>query len=163
SSNKNCEVIKINGQDALETIKEFADKNVSSSRDLGVRFNEALSSLALQLGDWVFAEESGQFTKRPNLPESPNITYTLSCSGKHRTIVRGWSINYIGNDFTDTKSYFDQNCLPTQFEKTKLTKESPKAAVFNLSSEFQGQLIHNPGGSIKFYKVHDIGVAVIGT
>ncbi|CAG8538977.1 356_t:CDS:2 [Dentiscutata heterogama] len=121
SSNNNCEVTKINGQNALETIIKFAKEQVSDSRDLGVRFNQALASLTMQFGRWLVSEGSNQFAHRFDLPETSNISYTLLCSGEQRHLVRKWDINFQGQstDFNDTKSYFDQNCLPNSSQSAK--------------------------------------------
>ncbi|CAG8759654.1 32218_t:CDS:2, partial [Racocetra persica] len=141
-SNKGCEVIEINGQDALKVIKKFANESVVGSRDLGVRFNLALTSLSKQFGSWLSAKGTDQFVQRRDLPETPTITYTLSCSEKKRTLVRKWSLTTAGdiNDFKDTKSYFEQNCLPNQ--------DNPRV---------------NPGEEVDVRLIGDIGVARIGT
>ncbi|CAG8487245.1 16169_t:CDS:2 [Racocetra persica] len=140
-SNKGCEVIEINGQNALKVIKEFANKTVVGSRDLGVRFNLALASLTKLFGEWSNAVDSNQFADRSDLPETPNIAYKLSCSGKQRSIVRKWSVvSKFISDFNDTKSYFEQNCLPQE--------DNPRVSS---------------GESFDFRLIGDIGVARIGT
>ncbi|CAG8565358.1 7239_t:CDS:2, partial [Cetraspora pellucida] len=140
-SNKGCEVIEINGQDALKVIRKFANESVVGSRDLGVRFNLALTSLSKQFGSWSSAKGTNQFVNRRDLPESPTITYTLSCSEKKHSLVRKWSVvTGIVNDFKDTKSYFKQNCLPNQ--------DNPRV---------------NPGEEVDVRLIGDIGIARIGT
>ncbi|CAG8587341.1 22886_t:CDS:2, partial [Gigaspora rosea] len=172
-SNSNCEVLKINGQDALEAIREFANEKVSDSRDLGVRFNQALVSLTMRFGEWLVAEGTNQFADRNDLPETPSINYTLLCSGEQRHLVRKWDITFSGSstDFNDTNSYFDQNCLPnqSQFKKKNTSVGLIPESTFNQTSTSQNnkQITTSQVKPIldakdaHFYLVGDIGVAQI--
>ncbi|CAG8815379.1 45459_t:CDS:2, partial [Gigaspora margarita] len=172
-SNSNCEVITINGKDALETIREFANEQVSGSRDLGVRFNQALVSLTMRFGEWFLAEGTNRFANRIDLPETPSINYTLLCSGEQRHLVRKWDITFSGSstDFNDTNSYFDQNCLPnqSQFEKNNTSVGLIPESTFNRTSTSQDNKqittsqvkpIFNTKDA-HFYLIGDIGVAQI--
>ncbi|CAG8566059.1 14288_t:CDS:2 [Dentiscutata erythropus] len=95
---------------------------IADSRDLGVRFNQALASLTKRFDKWLIAEGTNQFAYRFDLPETSNISYTLLCSGKKRNLVRNWDINFLGDtDFDDSKSYFKKNCLYNSFQSAKNT------------------------------------------
>ncbi|RIB26434.1 hypothetical protein C2G38_2064906 [Gigaspora rosea] len=159
-SNNNCEVTEINGQNALEVIKEFANGSIINFRDLGVRFNRALVSIIPVNNTFVDAGGSNLFAHRWDLPESSNINYTVSCPDI-LNFVREWKINFVGRskDFNDTKSYFDQNCLPqSKSSKFKKNKRLISKPTFNQIKVSQVELVLSAGDAY-FYLVGDIGVA----
>ncbi|RIB10740.1 hypothetical protein C2G38_2145918 [Gigaspora rosea] len=162
-SNNNCEVTEINGQNALEVIKEFANWKLINLRDLGVRFNRALVSIIPVNNNFVDAGGSNIFAHRWDLPEISNINYTLSCPEK-RNFVREWNINFFGNtkDFNDTKSYFDQNCLPKSSQSKPFqfmkNKKLISKSTFNHITASQAKLVLSVGDAY-FSLVDDIGVA----
>ncbi|CAG8823904.1 3211_t:CDS:2, partial [Gigaspora rosea] len=113
SINKNnidCQVTHIDDEPAMDVIVKFANESIRTSRDLGVRFNNALASLTLQGGKIRLNSYSQQFTNRVLLPKNPTISYTLDCDGKINKITRGWKITArnesIFNNFTDSTSYW---------------------------------------------------------
>src|SRR5581483_3451763 len=87
SSNNDCEVEQIDGATALDTIKAFARDKVFVSKDLGVRFNLALASLALQNGTYLIQPRSSQFTLRLVLPDKESTTFNLKCANNTKTIT----------------------------------------------------------------------------
>ncbi|CAJ0921777.1 17264_t:CDS:2 [Entrophospora sp. SA101] len=114
-SNNDCEVKTINGVPALKTISDFARDNVFVSKDHGVRFNLALTSLSLQNDQYQIQPTSSQFTLRFIVPERETYTYTLSCKKNNNKIVkRKWEAIANSNDdlnrFTDSKSYWKNIC-----------------------------------------------------
>ncbi|CAG8501168.1 16691_t:CDS:2 [Acaulospora morrowiae] len=110
--NVDCEVTHINTKPALQVVKEFARTQLSTSRDLGVRFNDALASVR-----WAeITPTSNQFSVRNELPESESITYSLKCPNqKPFQLVRKWNITtnfFLG--WSNEKT-FQQYCFSTDF------------------------------------------------
>ncbi|CAG8563612.1 17397_t:CDS:2 [Acaulospora colombiana] len=106
-----CQVLQIDGVPAVQAIKQFASENVGLARDLGVRFNMALSSLSAD-GTMDF---SNHFSRRQYLPPTDGITYSLVCHAIYVNITRNWtacgkveSISSVGS----SNEYWDRNCLP---------------------------------------------------
>ncbi|CAG8783081.1 19520_t:CDS:2, partial [Gigaspora rosea] len=125
-SNNQCEVITIDGTPALKEITNFAKNKVKNSRDLGVRFNMALSSLAFSGGTFTINPSfvsSSLFSRRITLPESDSITYELKCNNSQtKTVVRPWIIinnSFNTLNFTDSKSYFESICLVQNTQNTQ--------------------------------------------
>ncbi|KAF0442327.1 peptidase s41 family protein [Gigaspora margarita] len=115
SSNKNCVVDEIDGHPALDVIKQYARDTVFISKDLGVRFNMALASLALVNGNLQLHPRSSQFNIRLVLPDKDSITYTLNCGSGTKTVVREW-VAFINNgddlnNFSDSASYWSKFCV----------------------------------------------------
>ncbi|CAG8462596.1 24326_t:CDS:2 [Cetraspora pellucida] len=150
SSNKNCVVDTIDGNPALDVIKQFARDNVFVSKDLGVRFNMALASLASFKGNLQLHPRSSQFNIRLILPDKDSITYTLKCGSETKTVVREW-MAFINNgedlnSFSDSSSYWSKFCVnpsastPSQPSKstqppksTQLLKKSTKPPKSTIS------------------------------
>ncbi|PKK68490.1 hypothetical protein RhiirC2_851391 [Rhizophagus irregularis] len=128
SHNDDCEVDRIDGVAAIDAITQFARDNIFVSKDLGVRFNLALASLALQNGTYLLQPRSSQFTLRMVLPDKETTTYDLKCGTNTKTITRNWEavINNPDdlNKFTDAKSYWNNFCAnPPSDEKNQPPKE----------------------------------------
>lgn len=128
SQNDDCEVDRIDGVAAIDAITQFARDNIFVSKDLGVRFNMALASLALQNGTYLLQPRSSQFTLRIVLPEKETTTYDLKCGTNTKTITRNWEavINNPDdlNKFTDSNSYWNNFCAnPPADEKNQSPKE----------------------------------------
>ncbi|GBB92251.1 hypothetical protein RclHR1_01990023 [Rhizophagus clarus] len=130
SQNDDCEVVNIDGVAAIDAITQFARDNVFVSKDLGVRFNMALASLALQNGTYILQPRSSQFTLRMVLPDKETTTYDLKCGTNTKTITRNWEgvINNPDdlNKFTDANSYWENFCAnPPADEKNQ--PQQPKS------------------------------------
>jgi hypothetical protein len=128
SQNDDCDVERIDGVAAIDAITQFARDNIFVSKDLGVRFNMALASLALQNGTYILQPRSSQFTMRMVLPEKETTTYDLKCGTDTKTITRNWEAVINNPDdldkFTDSKSYWENFCAnPTNDEKNQPPKE----------------------------------------
>ncbi|CAG8645195.1 7785_t:CDS:2, partial [Acaulospora colombiana] len=111
-TNKDCNILQINGAPALQAIKQYADKNIGLVRDLGVRFNLALTSLSFK-GSKEF---SNYFSRRQYLPPTNEISYTLLCNGKKKNVIRAWTACGYNNAISsvkNSKAYWNQNCLPS--------------------------------------------------
>ncbi|CAG8804686.1 11176_t:CDS:2, partial [Gigaspora margarita] len=178
-SNNQCEVITIDGTPALKEITNFAKNKVKNSRDLGVRFNMALSSLAFSGGSFAINPNfvsSSLFTRRVILPESDSITYELKCNNSQtKTVVRPWIIinnSFNTLNFTDSKSYFESICLVQKTQNTQQPNfpQSQNSEVpISLSTktvnvEFpDGKQIGNLDNFTIFYQFNKTGVVYIPT
>ncbi|CAG8641879.1 14283_t:CDS:2, partial [Dentiscutata heterogama] len=156
-SNIDCEVTHIDGQQALKVIYEFANNSVYASRNLGVRFNIALDR----------AYKFPSFAVRSEIPERPDITYTLKCDNKNVfDAKRNWNAfaqnSTLLNRFNDSKSYFDNICNPTN--GITPTLQEFKAAPpddFNKILEQQDKSITTIkiiDNFVSFFKIQDFGI-----
>jgi len=131
SQNEDYEVESIDGVAAIDAITQFARDNVFVSKDLGVRFNMALASLALQNGTYLLQPRSSQFTLRIVLPEKETTTYNLKCGTDTKTITRNWEavINNPDdlNKFTDAKSYWESFCANPPADEKNNPSQKPKS------------------------------------
>ncbi|CAG8569977.1 9677_t:CDS:2, partial [Acaulospora colombiana] len=153
--NVDCEVTHINSKPALQVITEFARTQLSTSRDLGVRFNDALVSVS----QTKIAFTSNLFSVRNDLPESGSITYSLKCPNrKPFQLTRKWSI--ITNTFSrwnDTKT-FQQYCSST-FPISSIPEQK------NASSSTYGkaELVFEGTAANAYTIGKDLGVVEINT
>ncbi|CAG8771039.1 18599_t:CDS:2, partial [Dentiscutata erythropus] len=162
-SNNDCEVTEIDGKPAIQAIIEFANNSISYSKDLGVRFNMALSP-----SSGFFSQ---QFTLRNDFPETPSITYNLKCPKKKSfKLKREWAIVY-------DSAFFDNFCLrntsTSSSNGTKLTSrdkvtESTSNKKYKVSASRnknnkKSQFKHAKNVTEDFYLVNNgtVGVAVI--
>ncbi|KAF0482331.1 peptidase s41 family protein [Gigaspora margarita] len=167
SFSTDCQVTHIDDEPAMDVIVKFANESIRTSRDLGVRFNNALASLTLQSGKIRLDSFSQQFTYRALLPKNPTISYTLDCDGKINKITRGWKITArnesIFNNFTDSASYWSNVCISQHLQAgSGLSYESKRELDEYEPTLEEGKLIIN-AQLIRFYTLRDIGVAVIST
>ncbi|CAG8512381.1 20394_t:CDS:2 [Gigaspora margarita] len=166
-NNIDCQVTHIDDEPAMDVIVKFANESIRTSRDLGVRFNNALASLTLQSGKIRLDSFSQQFTYRALLPKNPTISYTLDCDGKINKITRGWKITAhnesIFNNFTDSASYWSNVCINQPLQaRSGLSYESKRELDEYEPTLEEGKLIIN-AHIIRFYTLRDFGVAVIST
>ncbi|CAG8506398.1 16688_t:CDS:2 [Cetraspora pellucida] len=120
-TNIDCEVTSIDSVPAFDAIKNFANNHSFISRDLGVRLNNALTSISLVDGKpWILGSE---FTVRVDFPETDSITYTLNCPNeKVKNVTREWFVTFLA--FKEgKKSFYQDVCLSSGNERTKY-KES---------------------------------------
>ncbi|CAG8637301.1 25491_t:CDS:2 [Dentiscutata erythropus] len=165
-SNIDCEVTHINGHQAFEVIYKFAQDSVYLSRDIGVRFNTALDH-----------KHSGySFSVRAELPETPNIVYTLKCYKHTRSfnVTRNWvafSTPSLLKRFNNSRTYFTNICNAT--EENKPTSYSSGLQDIKISSNSIHRIMTiQPEGLtiikiiedfMEFYKIKDFGVVRILT
>ncbi|CAG8639789.1 9369_t:CDS:2 [Acaulospora morrowiae] len=157
--NVDCEVTQINSKPALQAIKEFAQTQLSSSRDLGVRFNDALASVK----EIAIATTSNQFSVRTDLPESDSITYTLECPNRRPfQFVRKWNITTVDRflEWQDMKTFqsycfseFFLSYIPTQ-------KKAVNSPPFTYGKAKQ---VYNALAANAYTLGEDIGIVEIGT
>ncbi|CAG8525670.1 11773_t:CDS:2, partial [Cetraspora pellucida] len=184
SSNKNCVVDTINGNPALDVIKQFARDNVFVSKDLGVRFNMALTSLASFKGNLQLHPRSSQFNIRLVLPDKDSITYTLKCGSETKTVIREW-LAFINNgddldSFSDSSSYWSKFCVNPSAPTPSQSTQPPKSTQLLKKSTKPPKSLQLPGQDVvfsdatlvadaklaRFYKLNsknNIGVAMIST
>ncbi|CAG8561569.1 4631_t:CDS:2, partial [Scutellospora calospora] len=177
--NIDCQVTYINDEPAIDVITKYANYSMRTSRDLGVRFNNALASLTLEGGKIRLDSFSRQFSSRTRLPDNSNITYTLNCDGKTDTITRGWNItarnNTVFENFTDSTSYWNNICInkplkqqsPELSFETVWSKHDYDSTLYDDYDDYEatleeGKLIID-AQIARFYTVQDFGVAVIST
>ncbi|KAK3806840.1 MAG: hypothetical protein J3Q66DRAFT_117312 [Benniella sp.] len=134
-----CEVLTIDGIDALEAIQNYIDVHSAVSKDRGVRLNKALSQLTYDTAEKAYSLNPGLFTSRTKLPERESVNYHILCppSETHplerdRYINADWQVYRLvsWNDFTDTESFLTQNCYhetdPKDTKDPKLIESSSK-------------------------------------
>ncbi|KAG0360830.1 hypothetical protein BG005_009794 [Podila minutissima] len=110
---EDCDVIKIDGKDAMGQIKKRASV-LMTAKDPNVRFNEALASMAYNQQAGTFVTIPGQFAYRQSLPERPSVRYELKCIKSKKTVSLDdkWVITPQAPwPFTDTASYYKNVCL----------------------------------------------------
>ncbi|KAF9287093.1 hypothetical protein BGZ68_002246 [Mortierella alpina] len=107
---KDCEVLTINGKDAISYVQSWADKNTGLSKDAGVRFNFALGSYTYSSDSQTWSTQNG-FGLRSNLPESAHMSYSLRCDAAKGDIKyqADWAV-YHALEFTDKASFLTNVC-----------------------------------------------------
>ncbi|CAG8675518.1 16828_t:CDS:2, partial [Cetraspora pellucida] len=178
-SNNGCEVTHIDGYPALKAIINYADKYIRKSRDPGVRFNMALTSLKLKnSNNGTFDIYDGDFAYNSRFPDAENIAYDLNCSNTIKKIKRSWIITHNENlnkkikdfyNFTDSKSYYESICLKPKIVPTN----NFKGDLFGLPTSYlklenseitiTGDIIGNVSNFATFIKLNETGVVVIPT
>ncbi|CAG8728799.1 10165_t:CDS:2 [Cetraspora pellucida] len=128
-TNIDCEVTSIDSVPAFDAIKNFANNQSFISRDLGVRLNNALTSISLEDGKpWILGSE---FTVRVDLPETDSITYTLNCPNTvTKNVTREWFVTFLEFE-TGIKSFYKDICLSSEGDRAK-HKESHTIKKFGI-------------------------------
>lgn len=116
---EDCQVVTIDGVNALDAIQTWIDTNYGFSKDAGVRLNKALTSQSFDTSTKKWTYNQGQFISRVTLPEQEAITYEISCpvsvlhpEGKNMTLKAPWEIYRLvsWNEFDSTQSFLTNNC-----------------------------------------------------
>ncbi|KAG0369166.1 hypothetical protein BC939DRAFT_470788 [Gamsiella multidivaricata] len=110
---EDCEVLTIDGQDALPYMNKWATHNIGFSKDGGVRLNQALANQIYNHNSGQFVLSSGDFAERATLPENPYIEYNLQCAQSNTPLkVRDqWVIFTLTEaTFSDVGSYVNNVC-----------------------------------------------------
>ncbi|KAI1288804.1 hypothetical protein EDD11_009651 [Mortierella claussenii] len=188
---EDCDVIRIDGKDAMDQIKKRA-RVLMTSKDPNVRFNEALASMAYNQQAGTFVTIPGQFASRLSLPNHPSIRYELKCirSKKIISVDDAWVITPQAPwQFTDTDSYYKSVCLaplgPTASPIAKRGLDFMSLKRHDEAYAFSKQVLEGPaqgappldlapvyplatkigaGNSTAFYQLMDhptVGVAVL--
>ncbi|KAF9288260.1 hypothetical protein BGZ68_000545 [Mortierella alpina] len=139
---RNCEVVKIGGQNAADYIQQWADKHVYVSKDPNVRFNAALARPVYStLTSDTFL--LGSFGQQFKLPEEPSLSFEFQCPGYFlfwpvapiKADVR-WTASYNHQPFTDTSSYYEANCIKPGFDDNEVVSSQDGHSA-NAASEPQ--------------------------
>ncbi|CAG8618470.1 17780_t:CDS:2 [Cetraspora pellucida] len=160
-SNDECEVTKIDEHPAMEVIIEFA-YTLPEFRDLGVAFNNALTSYTINNGTNISLNQP-QFTTRSNLPEKSSISYTLTCTKKNSTIIektisREWvAIDQIPRVFKDSKTYWNEFCIAKHNDTKVITENKNKELELK-----HGRLLYSEDFA-SFYTLGETGIVVISS
>ncbi|KAF9564574.1 hypothetical protein EC968_004457 [Mortierella alpina] len=124
-----CEVVKIGGMNAADYVQQWADKHESSSKDPNVRFNVALTRPVYDTPtSWRIL--FGTFGRRFELPEEPSLAFEFQCP-RYFLFWRvppikanlKWTATYNRQPFTDTRSYYDANCIKPGFNNNEIEGE----------------------------------------
>ncbi|KAF9910381.1 hypothetical protein EC991_006646 [Linnemannia zychae] len=116
---EDCEVLTIDGVNALDAIQAWIDINYGYSKDAGVRLNKALSTQSFTHDTKKWTLNAGQFTSRVTLPEHESITYEVFCpasvlhpEGNNYTLKAPWDIYRLVSwqEFDSTQTFLTQNC-----------------------------------------------------
>ncbi|KAF9284568.1 hypothetical protein BGZ68_004603 [Mortierella alpina] len=118
-----CEVKKINGQDAFAYLSNWSS-SLKYSKDAGVRLNEALASQRLEgYGENEgFVTEAGAFATRSTLPEAPHIDYEIQCGPNSKAVAlrENWKVVVASDEndksnehlnFNNVQEYVTKVCL----------------------------------------------------
>ncbi|KAF9905983.1 hypothetical protein EC991_001142 [Linnemannia zychae] len=113
---EDCIVDKIDGQPALNHIRQWANKHVSCSHDANARLNCALSRQAYDAKAAAFVDEPGEFSVQAYLPDKKYIDYVLHCSNKKSSrpinLREEWVVFPQSEiPFVDADSYVTNVCL----------------------------------------------------
>ncbi|KAG0026905.1 hypothetical protein BGZ81_006034 [Podila clonocystis] len=109
-----CVVTTIDGVPALKAVQDFTDRTAQISKDPGVRLNDALASTSWY-NEWHISP--GGFAKRWEVPAKSSMDYTIQCgTAAPQKLTVPWIVKpnteYIYfNSFTDTKTYWDAQCI----------------------------------------------------
>ncbi|CAO3566272.1 unnamed protein product [Mortierella alpina] len=113
---EDCEVLTIDGVDAMKAIQDWADTHVGFSKDAGVRLNKALTQLTFNAASkqWVFTP--GLFTSRVTLPERQTMVYKVKCptldGASEETVTADWRVFRLMSwrPFNSKESFLTHNC-----------------------------------------------------
>ncbi|KAG0204549.1 hypothetical protein BGX28_003555 [Mortierella sp. GBA30] len=129
---EDCEVVRINGQNAREAIQSWADKHTGFSKDAGVRFNHVLASKLYWPDTKIWLDVPGMFSFRYRLPDRPYIDYELNCDNQYARRLRGhWEIVPIAPEgsFTDRASFVSNLCMHSEPNATSKSKKATRRAT----------------------------------
>ncbi|KAG0378254.1 hypothetical protein BGX24_004395 [Mortierella sp. AD032] len=114
---EDCIVDKIDGQPALDHIRQWATERVTCSHDVNTRLNCALSRQSYYVEDSAFMDEPGEFSVQSYLPNKRYIDYELRCGSKKSPsrsirLREEWIVFPQSKiQFEDVESYVANVCL----------------------------------------------------
>ncbi|KAG0255887.1 hypothetical protein BG011_004880 [Mortierella polycephala] len=141
---QDCTVEKIEGQDALPYIYNWATKTTSFSKDGGVRLTEALGTQQYNVErNGTYTIYAGAFAQRATLPEKNYVDYELRCNSSATTIQlrEDWRVlSQVNAAFNDVQSFKENLCLrdmpsaiensPAQIQKRDSKKPKPERPLY---------------------------------
>ncbi|KAG0284231.1 hypothetical protein BGZ96_011373 [Linnemannia gamsii] len=110
----NCDVLSIEGRNAVDYIQDWADRYISMSKDENVRFNAALATPQYRsgTGDYFLP---GKFSERFTLPTEKSLNFAFRCPSQNNLRLNvkwiGFYTHEQSKPFTNTESYFTKNCI----------------------------------------------------
>ncbi|KAG0301365.1 hypothetical protein BGZ98_008418 [Dissophora globulifera] len=119
SDREDCEVLTIDGINALDAIQNYIDINSAISKDAGVRLNSALTANIYDRSSKQWKFNPGLFTTRAILPERQTMSYHIRCptseahpQGRDEHVSFDWEVYRLisWNKFDDADSFLKQNC-----------------------------------------------------
>ncbi|KAF9349402.1 hypothetical protein BGX26_012285 [Mortierella sp. AD094] len=134
-----CEVLTIDGVNALDAVQNYVDKYMGFSKDAGVRLNKALSANSFNTETMEWELVSGLFTTRSTLPERQTMIYHLKCpasraypEGLDRLVNSDWEVYRLisWNPFDSTESFLRQNCYKDTDPRAHEKHEKRRADTF---------------------------------
>ncbi|KAF9287104.1 hypothetical protein BGZ68_002257 [Mortierella alpina] len=113
---EDCEVLTIDGVDAMKVIQGWADTHIGFSKDAGVRLNKALTQLTFNTATkrWTFTP--GLFTSRVTLPERQTMVYNIKCptidGTSEEKVNADWNVFRLMSwqPFNSRESFLTHNC-----------------------------------------------------
>ncbi|KAF9197791.1 hypothetical protein BGZ49_001628 [Haplosporangium sp. Z 27] len=146
-----CEVLTIDGVNALDAIQNFADTETGFSKDAGVRLNKATGGSSFNSEDLQWEVQPGLFTTRASLPERQTMVYHIKCpasraypNGLDRVLNSDWEVYRLTtwNTFDSTDSFLQQNCYrdtdPRKHDNEKRQSGILEASVKKQSDNIWG-------------------------
>ncbi|KAF9948167.1 hypothetical protein BGZ72_009875 [Mortierella alpina] len=123
---EDCEVLTIDGVDAMKAIQDWADTHVGFSKDAGVRLNKALTQQSFNTAtkQWIFTP--GLFTSRVTLPERQTMEYKVKCQtpdgASEETVKADWNVYRLMSwrPFHSRESFLTHNCYRDTSEENEV-------------------------------------------
>ncbi|KAG0213427.1 hypothetical protein BGX28_004483 [Mortierella sp. GBA30] len=136
-----CEVLEIEGKDAISFLQSWVDKKTGYSKDAGVRFNNAFARQTYDQDSQTWSTSRGAFTQRSSLPESSTLTYRLKCDSSKGEIhfTAPWAVAAappVGT-FTDKASFVQTVCARSSTQSPPPETVGSKHRDLPIEKEFQ--------------------------
>ncbi|CAI5486154.1 unnamed protein product [Closterium sp. Naga37s-1] len=107
------QVLTIEGQPAVQYIKQWADKYGGMVRNPSARFNMMFAGLDAQ-GRASLWQHPGEFALRELVPESDTLQVSILRGGAAENVSVPWMAVSSSEPFTDSHSYWTLNCAKHQ-------------------------------------------------
>ncbi|KAF9986999.1 hypothetical protein BGZ75_001184 [Mortierella antarctica] len=140
---KDCEVLTIDGQEAVSYVQSWVDRSTGYSKDAGVRFNYALATFAYDAESKTWSSKRGEFSTRTTLPDSPHVSYRLRCDAAKGDINHRVQWTVVPQvEFTDKASFLKNVCerAPTPAPETNPVAKGTKYYKRDHATELKEKL-----------------------
>lgn len=140
---EDCEVLTIDGVNALDAIQNYIDVHSAVSKDAGVRLNRAISHLTFDTSEKTWSINPGLFTSRTILPERQTMSFHIQCAAtethpveRDRFLNIDWKVYRLvsWNEFDSTDTFLENNCYRETDPAFTAPLEPPHAAAAANSS-----------------------------
>ncbi|KAF9108344.1 hypothetical protein BGX29_001621 [Mortierella sp. GBA35] len=183
---EDCQVLTIDGVNALDAIQAWVDINYGFSKDAGVRLNKALTSHTFNSETKKWTVNAGQFNSRVTLPERAEVVYEIQCpvsqafpQVRNHTMKAPWEVYRLvsWNDFDNTETFLTQNCYrdtDPRLQKNRVVIESAatrkaeqlrnkasrrQESLYQAAIETPRHLTKEPRPAIEKRQLHDVPIA----